>query len=41
MTLHDPKSYGVSHFNYLDERNTVVPLMMPLASHDADVSGIV
>ena len=40
MTLHDQKSYVASHFNYLDWRNALVPLMMPLALHDADASGI-
>ena len=34
----DESSHVAPHFGYLDERNAVVPLMMPLASHDADAS---
>ena len=39
---HDWKSHAAPHFNYLDQRNAVVPLMMPLASDGADAgaSGI-
>ena len=34
--LHDQNGYVTLHFDYLDQTNAVVPLMMTLASHDAD-----
>ena len=40
MALLDQKSYGSPHFDYFDGRNAVEPLMIPLASHDADASGV-
>ena len=36
MASHDQKSPGASHFDHLDLRYTVVPLMIPLVSCDAD-----
>ena len=33
---HGQKSHGANHFNYLDQTNAMVVLMMPFALHDAD-----
>ena len=35
MVSHDQKSHTASHFNHLDLRNAMVPLMTPSASLDA------
>ena len=42
MVSHDPKGHVPSHFSCLDLRNTMVLLVVPLASHDTDAgtSGI-
>ena len=38
MALHDQKSHVAPHFNYLNLRNRMVPLIMPSASCDAHAS---
>ena len=40
VALHDQQSYVASHFDYLCWSNVVLPLMIPLPSHDADASSI-
>ena len=36
MSFHDQKVDVVPHFDHLDVRNVMVPLMVPLASCDPD-----
>ena len=36
MGTHDQKCHAAPHLNHLDLRNTLVPLMMQLASQDSD-----
>ena len=40
VVLHDQMSYAAPHFDCLDLRKAMVPLMMPLASCDVDASAI-
>ena len=42
MTLHEPESHSVPHFNCLSHGNVMVPFMLPSTSCDADTctSGI-
>ena len=38
MASHDPESHVAPHFDYLDLRNILLPLIMPLVSCDTDTS---
>ena len=38
MELHDQKSHIVPHFNHLDVRDAMMPLMVPSGSPDANAS---
>ena len=40
MTSHDQKCHIAPHFNFLDLRNAVVPLMMLLALCDAGANSV-
>ena len=41
IVSHDQKSHFAPHFDCLDQRNSMVPLMMPSASHDTNVMSLV
>ena len=40
MVSHDQESHITHHFDHLDPRNAVVPLMVQPTSHDADTKAV-